>query len=150
MIFIFLSWFNRTPIGVLVLKHWNNCAIAQRKAKQGNQHMHLTTTNMNMTKSDYEKILSYYKLPFANLSSNEIKRKAEDILATKLCKCIKSVEKKTGTQNAISLCTTSVFGKKGLKYFGMSCKGKAQLHAAARKGRKLTKTRKNVASIATK
>jgi len=112
--------------------------------------MHLTPTNMNMTKSDYEKILSYYKLPFANLSSNDIKRKAEDILATKLCKCIKSVEKKTGTQNAISLCTTSVFGKKGLKYFGMSCKGKAQLHAAARKGRKLTKTRKNVASIATK
>ena len=101
-----------------------------------------------MTRSDYEKILSYYKLPFANLSSNEIKRKAEDILATKLCKCIKSVEKKMGTQNAISLCTTSVFGKKGLKYFGMSCKGKAQLHA--RNGRKLTKTRKNIASIATK
>jgi hypothetical protein len=102
-----------------------------------------------MTKSDYEKILSYYKLPFANLSSNEIKRKAEDILATKLCKCIKSVEKKTGTQNAISLCTTSVFGKKGLKYFGMSCNGTAQLHAA-RKGRKLTKTRKNIASVGTK
>lgn len=104
-----------------------------------------------MTRSDYEKILSYYKLPFANLSSNEIKRKAEDILATKLCKCIKSVEKKMGTQNAISLCTTSVFGKKGLKYFGMSCKGKAQLHARkGTVGRKLTKTRKNVASIATK
>jgi hypothetical protein len=101
-----------------------------------------------MTKSDYEKILSYYKLPFANLSSNEIKRKAEDILATKLCKCIKSVEKKTGTQNAISLCTSSVFGKKGLKYFGMSCKGKAQLQS--RKGRKLTKTRKNIASIGPK
>ena len=110
----------------------------------------MNARDLKMTKTDYQKILSYYKLPFDNLTARELQQTAEDILATKLCKCIKSVEKKTGTQNAISLCTTSVFGKKGLKYFGMSCKGKAQLHAAARKGRKLTKTRKNVASIATK
>jgi hypothetical protein len=96
--------------------------------------------NMNMTKTDYEKILSYYKLPFGNLSNAELKRKAEDILATKLCKCIKAVERKVGAQNAISLCTASVFGKKGLKYFDMSCKGRAQLHS--RKGRRLAKTRK--------
>ena len=96
--------------------------------------------NMNMTKTDYEKILSYYKLPFGNLSNAELKRKAEDILATKLCKCIKAVERKVGAQNAISLCTASVFGKKGLKYFDMSCKGRAQLHS--RKGRRLAKNRK--------
>ena len=95
---------------------------------------------MNMTKSDYEKILSYYKMPFGNLSTAELKRKAEDILATKLCKCIKAVERKVGPKNAISLCTASVFGKKGLKYFDMSCKGRAQLHS--RKGRRLAKTRK--------
>jgi hypothetical protein len=97
---------------------------------------------MTMTKTDYEKILSYYKLPFEHLSNRELKQTAEDILATKLCKCIQAVEKKVGTQNAIGLCTASVFRKKGLKYFDMSCKGRAQLQP--RKGRRLAKTRKNI------
>jgi len=105
--------------------------------------VHLSTA---MTKTDYQKILSYYNIPFEKLSAQEQKQKAEHILATKLCKCIKSVEKKTGTQNAIALCTASVFGKKGLKYYDVSCKGKARL--LPRKGTRqmLSKTRKNIAS----
>jgi hypothetical protein len=105
---------------------------------------------MAMTKSDYEKILSYYKIPFGNLGNIELKRKAEDILATKLCKCIKAVERKVGPQNAIALCTASVFGKKGLKYFDVSCKGHAQLHprkgatGRRRQMQLLNKTRKNI------
>ena len=100
-------------------------------------------SSSSITRSDYQKILSYYKMPFEKLSDRELKRQAEDILATKLCKCIHSVEKKTGTQNAIALCTASVFGKKGLKFFDMSCKGKARL--LPRKGSAhhvLAKTRK--------
>ena len=109
-------------------------------------------TNMTMTKSDYEKILSYYNIPFENLSTRDLKQKAEDILATKLCKCIKVVERKASPQNAISLCTTSVFGKKGLKYFDMSCKGRAQLHprkgatGRRRQMQLLAKSRKNIIS----
>ena len=102
----------------------------------------MNARDLKMTKTDYQKILSYYKMPFDNLSTRELKQTAEDILATKLCKCIKAVEKKVGTQNAIGLCTTSVFGKKGLKYFDMSCKGRAKLQS--RKGRRLAKTRKNI------
>jgi hypothetical protein len=108
--------------------------------------------DMKMTKSDYEKILSYYKIPIDNLSSAELKRKAEEILATKLCKCIKAVEKKVGTQNAIALCTTSVVGKKGLKYFDISCKGRARFNPRkGTSGRRrhatlITKTRKNIIS----
>ena len=98
-----------------------------------------------MTKTDYEKILSYYNIPFDKLSTHELKRTAEDILATKLCKCIKSVDRKVGAKNAIALCTTSVFGKKGLKYFDISCKGSAKLHSRkGTTGRRLTKTRKNI------
>ena len=105
---------------------------------------------MAMTKTDYTKILSYYKIPFENLSNRELKQTAEDILATKLCKCIKAVEKKVGTQNAIGLCTASVFGKKGLKYFDMSCKGRAQLNprkgitGRKRNASLMMKTRKNI------
>ena len=100
-------------------------------------------SSSTMTKSDYQKILSYYKIPFEKMSGRELKQKAEDILSNKLCKCIKSVEKRTGTQNAIALCTASVFNKKGLKFFDMSCKGKARL--LPRKGfthQILAKTRK--------
>ena len=109
-------------------------------------------TNMHMTKTDYEKILSYYNIPFENLSNSELKRTAEDILATKLCKCINAVERKSAPKNAISLCTASVFGKKGLKYFDMSCKGRAQLYprkgatGRRRQMHLLTKSRKNIIS----
>lgn len=85
---------------------------------------------MAMTTNDYEKILSYYKIPFTELSTRELKQTAEDILANKLCKCIKAVEKQVGTQNAIALCTSSVFGKKGLKYFDMSCRGRRSCNPA--------------------
>jgi len=99
-----------------------------------------------MTKTDYQKILSYYKIPFEKLSTQELKQQAETILATKLCKCIKAVEKKTGTQNAIALCTASVFGKKGLKYYDVSCKGKARLLPRNGTRQMLSKTRKSIAS----
>ena len=108
--------------------------------------------HMNMIKSDYEKVLSYYKIPFENLSNIELKRTAEDILATKLCKCIKAVERKVGPQNTIALCTASVFGKKGLTYFDMSCKDRARLHprkgatGRRRQMQLLAKTRKNIIS----
>ena len=46
-----------------------------------------------LTKSDYEKILNYYNIPFSSSeSSKQIKNKAEEILAEKLCKCIKKVK----------------------------------------------------------
>ena len=101
----------------------------------------LSSSSSTMTKSDYQKILSYYKLPFEHLSSHELKQKAETILATKLCKCIKAVP---GAQNTIALCTTSIFGKKGLKFYDMSCKGKARLLPRKGSSQKLSKTRKLV------
>jgi len=111
----------------------------------------MSSFSTTMTKPDYEKILSYYNIPFENLSNNQLKRAAEDILANKLCKCIKAVEKKTGTQNAISLCTASVFGKKGLKYFDMACNGNARLlprkgSTTGRRRQLIAKTRKNIAT----
>ena len=43
---------------------------------------------MNLTKSDYKTILSYYKVSFKRKSDSWIKKRAEDILANKLCRCI--------------------------------------------------------------
>ena len=42
---------------------------------------------MDLSKTDYKKIINYYKLSKSNNKSN--KELAEDVLALKLCKCIK-------------------------------------------------------------
>jgi hypothetical protein len=94
-----------------------------------------------LTKSDYEKILNYYNIPFSSSeSSKQIKNKAEEILAEKLCKCIKKV--KEGSDNtgdgagadadadesrAIGICTDTVFRRKGIKHSAFTCKKKPRL-----------------------
>ena len=94
-----------------------------------------------LTKIDYEKILNYYNIPFSSSeSSKQIKNKAEEILAEKLCKCIKKV--KEGSNNtsdsantdadadesrAISICNDTVFRRKGVKHSAFTCKKKPRL-----------------------
>lgn len=82
-----------------------------------------------LTKEDYNSILNYYKIPISeNMSNKEIKSKAEDILATKLCKCIKKVDKKNKSEKrAIAICRDAVIQKKGFDIFRFSCKKKAKL-----------------------
>ncbi len=86
-----------------------------------------------LKKDDYIKILNYYKIPIGRTdSSKTIKIKAEEILADKLCKCIKKVKQtddeidtETPTEaesKAIGICTDSIFRRKGLKHSGFTCK----------------------------
>ncbi len=92
-----------------------------------------------LTKSDYEKILNYYNIPFSSSeSSKQIKNKAEEILAEKLCKCIKKVKEGSDSNNAsadadadesraIGICTDTVFRRKGIKHSAFTCKKKPRL-----------------------
>ena len=62
--------------------------------------------------SDYKHILEYYNLPISNNNSIN-KKKAEEILAIKLCRCIKSVNKQYKNEKiAIPICTKSIYTKK--------------------------------------
>ena len=90
-----------------------------------------------LKKDDYIKILNYYNIPIASTdSSKTIKHKAEEILADKLCKCIKKVKKtddeidtETPTEaesKAIGICNDSIFRRKGLKHSGFTCKRRAK------------------------
>ena len=45
---------------------------------------------MNLTLSDYKTVLYYYSINYDKMKKNKIISSAEDILATKLCRCIKS------------------------------------------------------------
>ena len=86
---------------------------------------------MNLTTADYKNILKYYKITDAQLrilKPREIKEKAEHLLATKLCRCIKKVSAKSKSEaKAIAICNKSVIKKKKLAIFKFTCKKGAKL-----------------------
>lgn len=83
---------------------------------------------MKLTKEDYIKILNYYKINHNNKSYSTIKRKAENILADKLCRCIKRVKipSDIDESRAIGICKSSVLNKKNISAGRFSCKKRAR------------------------
>jgi len=82
-------------------------------------------SSTRLSSQDYIKILNYYEI---NIPENKsiLKSKAEDILAQKLCRCIKKVGKysKKMEKRAIAICSKGVFTRKGLKRGRFQCKKK--------------------------
>jgi hypothetical protein len=88
-----------------------------------------------LTNKDYIDILTFYKLTIPK-SKRLLKTKAEGIISEKLCKCIKTVQKKTGTKNkninktnvsgsearAIGICTKTIFNTRGFTRGKFKCK----------------------------
>jgi hypothetical protein len=92
---------------------------------------------MDLSKSDYIKILNYYKLriPLGS-SSKTLKNRAENIISEKMCRCIKKV----GTDNeprAIGICTKTVINRKGYRRGKFSCSStfSAKLNKSGAKSR---------------
>ena len=80
----------------------------------------------SLTSADYKKILEFYNLPIPS-NKKSLKKKAEDVLALKLCRCIKKFES-VEEAKAIGICTRSVLNKKGLKRSGQfTCRKKRKL-----------------------
>lgn len=98
-----------------------------------------------LTNVDYKTILDYYDIQLKkNVSNKDIKKMAEEILADKLCKCIKKVQKTSKTESrAIAICRDSVLHKKGLDTSRFTCKKKRTLIAKKGSTSKLTKRRNN-------
>jgi len=92
-------------------------------------------------------ILNYYGIPLdKSLSNKDIKNKAEHILADKLCKCIKNVQKKSKTlkeSRAIAICRDAVLHKKGVETTGFTCKKKKTLMSKKGSTHKLYKVKYN-------
>jgi hypothetical protein len=80
----------------------------------------------NITKSDYSKILKFYGLNVPK-SENSLKKSAEDVLAKKLCSCIKKVGGINNQPIAIGICTKAVLNNKGLSRGKFNCKGKKEI-----------------------
>jgi hypothetical protein len=76
----------------------------------------------NLTNKDYKNILKYYNKNISK-SSKTNKRNAEKILATKLCRCIKSFNT-SDESKGIRICTSKIFQNRGLKRGKFTCKKK--------------------------
>jgi len=75
-----------------------------------------------VTNKDYISILNYYKLNIPK-SKILIKKQAEKIMAEKLCKCIKKIDKQNEAKS-IGICTKTIFNRKGYTRGQFQCKKK--------------------------
>jgi hypothetical protein len=79
--------------------------------------------NYKITDNDYKNILRFYDKPVPTKRS-ELKDAAEDIMALKLCSCIKKINPiltKKNEPRAIGICTKSVFNNKNLTRGKFKC-----------------------------
>ena len=82
---------------------------------------------MSLSHKDYVDILTFYKIDNKNMTKQDIKTLAEDLLANKLCRCIKKVTTKNKKENeveAIKICRNSVLHKKNIDVGKFKCKKK--------------------------
>lgn len=90
-----------------------------------------------LSNADYEQILDFYNKSIPK-SKRLLKLEAEKLLASKLCRCIKKVDKKNEAR-AIGICTKTIINRKGLSRGKFKCKGKATIKLTKNNN----KTRKN-------
>ena len=77
---------------------------------------------MKLNKNDYKKILNFYNLSIPK-SERLLIKKSQDVLANKLCRCIKQVSIKGAQESkSVGICRNSVLKKKGVKARGFKCK----------------------------
>jgi len=91
-----------------------------------------------LTKKDYTTILNFYKIKIPR-SRQQLKTQAEDIMADKLCKCIKKVDP-VYEAKSIGICSKTIFNNKGFKRGKFTCTGKRNVKITRREN---NKTRKN-------
>ena len=99
---------------------------------------------MELTKKDYNDILNFYNIPLKDSKKNKVL--AENILATKLCRCIKKVKKnfKKSEKESIGICNKSIFKNRNIKLYKFTCNKKYILKANKKTKKKITKLSTNL------
>jgi len=80
---------------------------------------------------DYHSILTFYKVPLEGKTRKTRRNLAEQLLATKLCRCIKKVARKSKTRKgnrAIAICRESVIKRKGYRIKKFTCKKRNRIN----------------------
>jgi len=101
---------------------------------------------IRLNKTDYQKILEYYKINVPpNISLLALKKKAEDALIKKICSCTKKLKSIFRETKANGVCANSVLKKKALMYHRFTCRKPAHFIPKSRRLNALHKTkRKNI------
>lgn len=73
-----------------------------------------------LTNKDYASILNFYKMKIPK-SRRLLKKQAEQIMAEKLCRCIKKVDV-SNEAKSIGICTKTIFNNKGYTRGKFTCK----------------------------
>jgi hypothetical protein len=90
-----------------------------------------------LTNNDYKRILEYYNKPIPK-SKRLLKMQAEKMLVSKLCRCIKKVDK-VNEARAIGICTKTIINNKGFTRGQFTCKKQQTIRL-----KKKNVTRKNI------
>ncbi len=99
-----------------------------------------------LSRKEYIEILKYYNIKFnENDNIKNLRKISENIIAEKLCKCIKSIANTTKNKDeskAIAICNKSIIQNKKLKIHKFTCKKKPKLLATKNHNKKLIKINK--------
>jgi hypothetical protein len=95
---------------------------------------------VELTNKDYVSILKYYNLNIPR-TKRLLKKQAEQIMAEKLCKCIKKIDP-INEAKSIGICTKTIFNRKGYTRGQFQCK-KKQSVKFRKTNKSKNKTRKN-------
>lgn len=77
-----------------------------------------------LTNKDYINILKYYKMSIPK-SRRLLKKQAENVLAEKLCRCIKKVDVQIKNEpKSIGICTKTLFNNRGYSRGSFTCRKK--------------------------
>jgi hypothetical protein len=93
------------------------------------------TTMSELTNTDYKKILEFYNKPIPK-SKRLLRNQAEKIIVSKLCRCIKKVDKKNESR-AIGICTKTIINSKGFTRGKFTCKKRQEINL--KKGSNITR-----------
>ena len=91
----------------------------------------MTNNPLQLTPSDYKKVLTYYNQPIPR-SHRQTKKKAEQLLTNKLCKCIQKVKRSFRSRNktmknkellrsSVGVCRDSVLHRKNIDVYRFNC-----------------------------
>lgn len=80
-----------------------------------------------LTNKEYISILKYYNMPIPK-SKRLLKKQAESIMAEKLCRCIKKVDKQIKNEaKSIAICSKTLFKNRGYNLNKFTCRKKRTL-----------------------
>lgn len=91
-----------------------------------------------LTTRDYKKIMEYYDKPIPR-SPRTLKAQAEQLITSKLCRCIKKIDNQFEARS-IGACTKTVVNSKGFTRGPFTCKNKGSIQL--RKKRNTRKRKK--------